>query len=284
LYLRDTFLKQLFSLHKISVSLIAFFLFFPVSAGDPLFKICGAREAGMGNVMPFADSFWSLFQNQGLAASVRSVSAGVNYENRFFLSELSTRSVALAVPAGKATVAGLYSHFGYADYKREMVAVACGLPLSDRISAGIQIDYFNERTYGEYSAWHSVTCEAGIVIEATENLSVGIQVFNPVPNSIRKNELPSQLRLDISGRLSSSLCAGAGIEMSTGGIPCLSTGMEYNIYERLSVRGGFRSEYTSFSFGVGYMIGNAVMDIAFYSHEKLGISSAISLIFKLKKK
>ena len=284
MYLRDTFLKQLFSLQKISVSVFIFFLFFRLYAGDPVFKIYGAREAGMGNIMPVTDPFWTVFQNQGSIAKIRSFTAGINYENRFFLSELSTRSVALALPAGKASFAGLYSYFGYADYRRQTVAVACGLPLSDRISAGIQIDYFNERTYGEYSAWQSVTCEAGILIEAAENLSLGIEVFNPVPNSIRKNELPSRLRLDISGRLNSALCAGAGVEMSSGGKPCVSMGMEYKIYKDLSVRGGFRSEFTSFSFGMGYRAGLAVIDIAFYTHEKLGISTAVSVIFNLRTK
>lgn len=284
MYLGDTFLKQLFSLHKISVSVFAFFLFFRVYAGDPLFKVCGARETGMGNIMPVTDIFWSVFQNQGSLPTIRSVSAGVNYENRFFLSELSTRSAAMAVPAGKATIAGMYSYFGYADYRRQMVAFACGLPLSDRISAGIQIDYFNEQTYGEYSAWQSVTCEAGILIEATENLFLAMQVFNPLPNSIRKNEMPSRLKLDISGSLNAALQAGAGIEMSSGGKPCVSTGMEYKIYEGLSVRGGFRSEFTSFAFGIGYRAGPAVIDIAFCTHEKLGISSAASVIFNIKAK
>lgn len=284
MYLGDTFLKQLFSLHKISVSAFSLFLFIRAYAGDPVFKVGGARETGMGNIMPFADPFWSVFQNQGSLSSIRSVRAGINYENRFFLHELSTRSAAIAVPAGKTVIASMYSYFGYADYRRQMVAASCGLSLSDRISAGIQIDYFSERSYGEYSAWQTVTCEAGILIEAGENLSLGIQLFNPVPDAIRKNEMPSRIKLDVSGRLNSSLCAGAVIEMSSGGKPCLGTGMEYKIYEGLSVRGGFRSENTSFSFGIGYNAGPAEIDIAFSSHEKLGLSSAVSVIFKMKKK
>ena len=55
------------------------------------------------------------------------------------------------IPAGKASIGAAYSHFGYSDFKRDVAGLACGLKLSEKIAAGVQIDYFSERTSGEYN-------------------------------------------------------------------------------------------------------------------------------------
>ena len=79
-----------------------------------------------------------------------SFSFGFNYENRFGIKELGTRTAGFIIPAGKASLGAVYSHFGYTDFKRDMTGLACGMKLSDKISAGVQVDYFSERTSGEY--------------------------------------------------------------------------------------------------------------------------------------
>ena len=48
------------------------------------------------------------------------------------------------------------------------------------------------------------------------------------------------------------------------------------------IRGGFSSENTSFSFGTGYKLKFATIDLGFLTHEKLGITTSASLIFKIK--
>ena len=67
-----------------------------------------------------------------------------------------------------------------------MTGLASGMKLSEKISAGIQIDYFSERTSGEYNN-QLITCEAGLVFVPKENTRIGIHVFNPVPGSLRKD-------------------------------------------------------------------------------------------------
>ena len=81
----------------------------------------------------------------------KSLSAGFNYENRFSIREIGTRTAGIIIPAGKASFGAIYSYFGYSDFRREMTGIACGLKLSEKIAAGVQVDYFSERTHGEYS-------------------------------------------------------------------------------------------------------------------------------------
>jgi hypothetical protein len=47
------------------------------------------------------------------------------------------------------------------------------------------------------------------------------------------------------------------------------------------LRGGFSTDNNSFSFGLGYLIKVVQLDIGFITHEKLGVTSSVSFIFKI---
>ena len=274
-------MKQLSSLPKISVSFLLIFSSLTSSGGDPYRPSAGAGEAGTGYVCVMKNGFWSSFHNQATLAYNNSFSVGFNYENRFNIKEMGTRSAGLIFPAGKASVAAIYSQFGYSDFNREMTGLACGLKLSNKLSAGIQVDYFSEKTSAEYNNIQSVTCEAGLLIITSEYTRLGIHIFNPVPNSIRKTFLPTSLRIGAGTNLNKLLFAGIEAEMSTGSKLIVRTGFEYEAAKKLWLRGGFCTDNNSFSFGLGFLVKIMQMDIGFVTHEKLGVTSSVSLKFKI---
>jgi hypothetical protein len=276
-------LKQLFSLQKIPVLVSFSILSVCGFAGDPYRSAAGARQAGMEYVCVMKSDLWVSFHNQAGLALNKSLTFGFNYENRFSIKELGTRSVGITIPAGKASAGGIYSQFGYSDFKRQMVGIACGLPLSGKISAGVQIDYFSETTSGKYDNNQLLTFEAGILVTASKNIKIGIHIFNPVPNTIRKAAMPSGLRVGTGVNLAKDLFAGIETEMNTGQNPEVRTGFEYEAAKRLWLRGGFGTSNSSFSFGLGYSGKPALIDISFSTHEKLGITSSISIIFIINK-
>jgi hypothetical protein len=275
-------LKQLFSLRTIHVSVLLLFLSQSALAGDPYRFTAGAGEAGMGSVCIMRTGFWASFHNQALLAYNTSLSAGFNYENRFNIIELGSRTAGIIFPAGSTSVGLVYSHFGYPDFRRQRAGIACGLALSDKIAAGVQVDYFTEKTSGEYDNNQLVTCEAGMVVRVSDNTMIGVHIFNPVPNSIRKSFMPAVLTAGAGVELSKVLFAGAEAEMATGEKLILRTGFEYETGKKLWLRGGFSTENTSFSFGIGYLIKSVRFDLSFATHEKLGITSSASIIIKIK--
>ena len=82
--------------------------------------------------------------------------------------------------------------------------------------------------------------------------------------------------------LSKVLFAGAEAEMSSGEKLIHHTGFEYEAFEKFRLRGGFSTENTSFSFGLGYLLKSLQLDLSFATHEKLGITSGVSLVFKVR--
>jgi hypothetical protein len=158
------------------------------------------------------------------------------------------------------------------------------MQLSEQISAGIQIDYYAVRTCNKFANYQSLTFEMGILIHPSDNISAGIHLFNPVPNSLRKSFLPSSLTACVGIELNKLLLAAAELTMSYGKPLVIRMGFDYEAVKNLHIRGGFASENTSFSFGAGLTVHAVIIDIGFATHERLGVTTAVSLTFLLRGK
>jgi hypothetical protein len=274
----------LISLRIISVSFFLIISVLTADAGDPWRISAGAGEAGTAFSCISQNTFWSGFHNQAILADINAISAGINYENRFGMKELSVKSAAVIIPTGRAVIGGMYSNFGFSGFTRHSGILACGMKLSEKISAGTQIDFFSENTPLDYSKSNIMTFEAGLLMKPKENLRIGIHVFNPVRSMTGRLELPSRITLGAGMLLGNSLFAGAEAEMSSDKRVGIRAGFDYESMKRIRLRGGFSTENTSFAFGIGYVFDNLKIDIGFITHETLGITSSASMIFILNNK
>lgn len=236
----------------------------------------------MGSLCSTSGTFWSSFSNPAGITFVRQFSAGINYEDRFNIRELGRSSAAIILPYGKAGIGGAYSNTGYSDFKRHLASLICGLSFSDRFSAGVQLGYHSEHTWGEYENIENVTFSTGIILSPGENVRVGISIFNPLAGAFKKSDLPASITAGAGIFLSDGVFAGAETELSTGRKLLLRTGFEYAATKNFQIRGGFITENNSFSFGVGYALDLLHVDMAFVTHEKLGLTSSASLVFNIK--
>lgn len=272
----------MYSLHKISVSVLSFAFFLNASGTGSYSYPAGASENGMGYSCVMKPDFWSSFYNQALLPYQKSLRTGVNFENRFGIRELGTATAAVIIPSGKASIGAVFSHSGYSDFRRKTGALACGLKLSEKISAGAQIDYFSENYPGTECHSRIVTAEFGLHLSPSENVMIGLHIFNPVPNSIRREKLPSAVSAGAGVILNRLFFASAEIRLISDHKPELAVGAEYEAAKKFRIRGGFRTENTSFSFGFGYDFGFFRLDMGFSTHEALGITSSASIIFKFR--
>ena len=116
----------------------------------------------------------------------------------------------------------------------------------------------------------------------SEKVKAGVHIFNPVPNSLRRSFLPSSIRAGAGIELSKVLYAGVEAEMSTMEKLIIRTGFEYEAFTKIWLRGGFSSENASFTFGTGYLFKSIKLDLGFATHDRLGVTSSVSLIFKIQ--
>ena len=126
-------------------ALLAFFTTLTATAGNEDYPI-GARSAAMGNASVSLSDVWSAHHNQAGLGFLHDPSAGVYYENRFLLKELSVRGAAIAVPIKAGTFGLCVTDFGYTAYRENKYSLSFAKAFGDKLSAAVAMDYLTLRS------------------------------------------------------------------------------------------------------------------------------------------
>jgi hypothetical protein len=241
----------------------------------------GARSAGVANASVTYSDVWSAFHNQAGLAELKNPSAGVYFENRFLISELSLKSFAVAVPVSKAGTFSLnLTQFGYNLYNEKKAGIGYGKKLGEKFSAGIQLDYLSTYIADDYGTRNSFAVEAGFIAEPIKNLKLGAHVFNPNKAKVAEytdERVPVIMRFGASYKFSEKILISAEEEKDIDQKSAFKAGIEYHVVEILYLRGGIASNPTLSTFGFGLNINQFVLDIASSYHQELGFSPQFSL-------
>ncbi|MFH1319450.1 MAG: hypothetical protein ABII90_02200 [Bacteroidota bacterium] len=264
-----------------------------LQAGNDNYGI-GARSAGMGNASVTISDLWSVHHNQAGLARLENISAGIYYENRFAVSELSLKGVAVAIPVPGAAdgVFGVsMSYFGYSKYNDCKIGLAYAKSFGDKFSAGIMLDYLSTRIGEDYGKKMNVAVEIGIQAQLIKNLSVGAHIFNPTRSKIAEFEIqgtpeveriPTIMRFGLNYTFSDKVFVSLETEKDIDYKPVFKAGLEYHIIKELFLRTGISTNPTFNTFGFGLNLKQFTFDFAVSIHQVLGYTPHLSLAYKLK--
>jgi hypothetical protein len=258
---------------------------FAYSAGDHM--VIGGRAAALGTTSVTQSDEWSVFNNQAGLAWCKRFSAGIYFENRYLLKDLSLKALAITLPAGRGTFGVSIRHFGFALYSEMNTSIAYGMRLTKNFSAGVQIDYLRLHVADGFKDNSVFSCEIGLQFRAGEQLWLGLHVANPVPvklSSLTQERLPTLMRFGLSWRITEGLHSDVEVEKDLVHKPVLKAGIEYRPAKSLFIRMGVLSNPATFTFGFGLEFGNLQFDIASSYHLVLGYSPQASLIYYFGKK
>lgn len=275
-------MKLIQALQKIKISLLFLVLSIAVQAQNPYRLAAGARQTGLAYTSVATEGFWASFHNQGALGLERKLSFGLNHESRFGIAELSNKTFGLILPTGRGALGAVYSYYGYSEYNRHTMGLSYGLMIGKKLSAGVQTDLYSTRQAGNYENTNELTFEAGILFLPVQSLKIGLHVYNPLPNSLRNNDLPTVIKLGTAYKFSSLFMAAIELEALSTGSNVVRFGMEYEALTNLYLRGGVLTNPFGFSFGAGYSGRIFQLDIGFITHENLGLTPSLSLVLFLK--
>ncbi len=247
----------------------------------------GGRAAGLGYTSVTQSDEWSAFNNQAGLAWCKRFSAGVFFENRFLLADLSGKVLVITLPAGKGAIGVSISQFGFSLYSEMNTCIAYGMHLTKKFSAGVQLDYFRLHVSDGFKDINFISCKVGLQFRASEHLWLGLHVLNPVPLKLSaqgNDRLPTVMRFGLSWRISERLHCDSEVEKDLLHKPALKAGIEYCPVKSFFIRMGLLSNPTTFTFGAGLELGNLQLDLASSYHLVLGYSPQVSVTYYFKKK
>jgi hypothetical protein len=252
-------------------------------AGDKITPT-GSRQAGMGRVSVAITDFWNSQNNQAGIALMDKISAGIYYESRFTINQLSSKSAAVVVPTGIGVVGATFNYFGYSLYNEMKIGLVYARSFGQYFRMGVQLDYLQTSLGNDYGHKGNITFEIGVQSDVTENLTLGAWAFNPIQVKLADYDderIPAVFRFGIAWHFSDHFFATVEAEKNTAFRPIIVRGgLEYGIKERFFLRTGFSSGEEIFSMGFGFQIKILRFDISAVMHQSLGFSPQASMIFR----
>jgi hypothetical protein len=241
----------------------------------------GARITAMGGVGVVHDDVWSGFHNQAGLVHLNGLSAGVYYENRFMMKELSDKGVIAALPYGNSAFALSFRSFGYSAFNNSKAGLAYALKLSDKFSFGVQLNYHTVRIGDIYGTQHNVSFDGGFLYKYNSKLTLAAHVANPNRAKLadyNDERMPSILRLGVGYKFSDKVMLSGEIKKPSDADVSVHGGLEYWVVKEMALRVGFNTLNT-FSFGFGWKTKMLQIDAAAGFNSTLGFTPQIALTY-----
>ena len=245
----------------------------------------GGRALGVSGASLTYKDVWAQYHNQAGLAYMKSMNCGLGYQNAFFVKELSTKSLTLALPVKPGVIGLNYYYFGYPKFNENKVGLAFSKLLGKRIALGIQLDYLYTHIDGEYGQKGIAAGEIGILAEPIDDLLIGAHVFNiwnSKISSIENEYLPTIFKLGASYLLYQKALLSIEAEKDLEMDIVFKTGLELELVDNFIFRAGISTNPTSYSFGLGYTYNSFELNIAFAKHPVLDYSPGLSVIYRFK--
>ncbi len=245
----------------------------------------GARAIGLSNAFVSISDTWSTFHNQATLANLTNISAGVFYESRFRIDELTLAAASAILPLENGAFGFSFYQFGHGTFKEHKIGLAYSRKLSKKLNAAIQLDYFSQRFPENENTAGFPTFEIGLTHKTTKQLTLGAHVFNLIENgfetSYGEEKMPAIYRIGGHYQFSEMVLLSAEAQKATGYQTLIKTGLEFSPVQNLALRFGVSGRPVQYTAGIGYRFQKVTSDIAFSYHGSLGFSPSVSIQFEL---
>ena len=248
----------------------------------------GGRAAAMGGSSVASQGLWAMQNNPAGMANLERISLGLYYENRWMLPETAYKCGAFALPTKFGTLGVSFNQFGSSKYNENKFGLAYAKDFGRYLQIGLQLDYLMLKIGNDYGKYSAVTFELGIQSHVTDKLTLGTYVFNPVnfsfEQTLNHEKLPIVVRFGMAYKFTKDFIGQCEIEKDTerDGIS-LRGGLEYEAFKCFYIRAGVQTNPGILSFGLGYAIRFAQINVAAQLHNELGASVQIGMIFSIGK-
>lgn len=245
----------------------------------------GARSASLGSISIGLNDAWSVSNNSSEIIFSKHSTVGANYENRFWMKELSERTLSFSGIKKNQAIGLAISQFGFTNYNKIISTLSYVRLLSKNFSMAINANYFQLHLGEIYGNRHTVLGGLSFTWKPNEEIQFGFVLNNATGNKLSayNNERISPLvKFGIGYRFNKKVAGFIESEKSLYQKFILKSGLEYLPNDNLALRIGYRSDASFFCFGFGYNIKNIKIEIGCAYHMQLGYSPQVSFTYMFK--
>lgn len=231
---------------------------------------------------------WTAFNNPAMLGYAEQCEGGIGYENRYLISQLSTKTAQLALPSSLINTGFSFSYFGYSLYHEMLVGAGFSRNFSDKFAMGMQFNYYTTYFAASNSYRGAFLPQLGLSVKLTSNFSLGFHSFNPIQANIKTESvtkrIPSIFSLGTELFLLSNFTLRTQIDKELSSDYRFAIGFDYLMLQNFKLKLGFySSDYFVSCLGVGFKTGAFLVDLNCESHPILGLNTIAGIKYRFRK-
>ncbi|WP_440134233.1 hypothetical protein [Chitinophaga sancti] len=239
-----------------------------------MLTICAQPTAG--TYSKHHQRLFTALQNQAALSWLKATTIGVNTERRFSLNALGIHTLAIAFPTHSGTFAGILKQTGFRAYHEQLLGLAYSHNVGGKCSAGMQVNYLNTSTLG-YGSTHSLTAEAGTLLQITPQLFAGVHAFNPVNTPA----LPVILSAGLGYEASESCLLSTALIQQEGLPPAFKVMCEYAFIPQFLMELDWCNDPLQRNMAVSFELKKLFIKVYAAHHPQLGFSPGATIIWQV---
>jgi len=244
----------------------------------------GARAQSMAGASCALTGNWSVFGNEAGLAEVKHVGVAGSFQNRFLVSELSSRVILFALPIQASVFAVSYSQFGKIPFRQERISLAYARGICTKLRFGFQFSryglYLAEENHSEYT----YGLEVGVQYVPSGKFTLGLHVTNPYQTGIKLSSetyrYDSKITLGAFCQVSADFGWALEAENCLDDHFVLKSGFEYEVLNQLFIRAGISGKPYQLSAGFGFRVQKVLVDFGTSYNQYLGNSPSVSFQYQ----
>jgi len=229
---------------------------------------------------------WSAFHNPAPLSELHHPQLFVQAENRYIITELSTKSLSIVYPVSHFVSAISFSHFGFSLYHEMLLGIAFARNFSGKFSLGMQFNYFTTYFLSSNSYHGTFFPQIGLNIPLNKNIQLGFHVFNPFQTNLKSDittkRLPAIFSVGCAYDFSKNLVWRFQADKEISSNYRFATSFDYFLAEEVRFQTGiYGYDYLIPCLGFGYHTKNFTVDLIGELHPLLGLTTIAGITCNL---
>ncbi len=213
--------------------------------------------------------------------------AGISYNSRFCMKELSQKSAVATVPVSKGCFGVDFNYFGFNLYNNIQTGLGYAMNLGAGIKAGIKINYHNIHIDDSPEKTNTMTGEIGVIYSPASSIDFGAYIKNPTNQQFSNCDTIIPVELSAGIKYKFQNYGSASVELSKNNLEDqikISLGVQGVIAERVTLLGGISTYPFEASIGVATGFEKINFQMSFVKNEYLGWIPTATIIWSNKQK
>ncbi|MFC4210598.1 conjugal transfer protein TraF [Pedobacter lithocola] len=240
----------------------------------------GPRLTAMGNNGAAVNDIWALQANPSGITSIEKPTASINYIKHLFSNEVSTQALVAVLPFKNNFVGASFQRYGFSEYNESKIGFAYAKKFGEKLSLALNGNY-HQLKINNYGTSTGFSVDVGALYQLDSHFSFGAFVSNPSKQKFSTNEI--SIEIHTSFNVGASYLASDKVLIATSINKILnqsidvSLGIDYKIFNLLSLRGGLSAKPFKQYAGFGLNYKKLLLDMATTYDANLGYAPQIAV-------